>query len=153
MSAKTATTPEMKEMLLDDWKAEGEKRFGEDLINWCFVCCNCGHVQAVSDFRELLRLEIFQTVPSLAYFSCIGRYDNRIPRNQIGKLGDTEGKDCCDYTLGGLIMLNKLVVIMPEGARSPVFEFAQATIKDDTTPPDAAEGQGDEKTQEKRKPQ
>ena len=126
---KTAAVPEIKEMTYADWAAEGKRRFGEDCMNWRFVCCNCGHVQAISDFRELHVLGKFPGTPSDAYFSCIGRFDDRIPRNQIGELGDTEGKEYCNYTLGGLIKLNKLVVITEDGERNPVFEFAEATIQ------------------------
>lgn len=137
---ETVTVPEMKEMTRDDWMLEGKRRFGEDFMDWRFVCCNCGHVQAISDFSELSRKGIFKGGPSDAYFSCIGRFDDRIPRSQIGELGDTKGKKYCNYTLGGLITLNKLVVLAEDGKRHPVFEFAEATIKDGTISPDMAEG-------------
>jgi len=125
---KTTTMQKVKEMTFDDWTAEGIKRFGEDLMNWRFVCCNCKHVQAVSDFRDLKAMGKFDGTPNAAYFSCIGRYDDSIPRNQIGTLGDTEGKTHCDYTLGGLIPINKLVVKMKDGTLLPAFEFAEATV-------------------------
>jgi len=138
---ETSAVPEMKEMKYEDWMAEGKRRFGEDFMDWRFVYCNCGHVQAISDFRELHLLGKFKGSPNDAYFSCVGRFDDRIPRSQIGELGDTEGKKYCNYTLGGLLVLNKLVVVMEDGKRNPVFEFAEATIKKDAiTSPEMAGG-------------
>ena len=36
---------------LEDWKAEGERRFGKDILKWRFKCPMCGHVAAVEDFK------------------------------------------------------------------------------------------------------
>lgn len=32
---------------VEEWQAEGKRRFGEDVKKWRFVCPMCGHVAAV----------------------------------------------------------------------------------------------------------
>ncbi|KKN00871.1 hypothetical protein LCGC14_1133440 [marine sediment metagenome] len=119
-----ATNPDAREIPFEEWKKEGEKLFGDDPLKWKFVCPNCGHVQTMQDFVELHRLKIYKgKSPEVAYFSCIGRFDTRIPRIKIGTLG--EPKEYCDYTLGGLIPLVRTVLIT-QGDKQNVFEFAAA---------------------------
>ena len=37
---------------VEEWQAEGKRRFGEDVKKWRFVCPMCGHVAAVQDFID-----------------------------------------------------------------------------------------------------
>lgn len=120
---------EVKEMTFDEWEEKGTQLFGDDPTKWRFQCPNCGHVQTMRDFIDLHDLGIYQgKTPEVAYYSCIGRYDERIPDKNIGTLGDP--KEYCDYTLDGtyspvdrgLIPLVKTVVIGKD-ARHMVFEF------------------------------
>ncbi|MFA5313386.1 MAG: VVA0879 family protein [Methanomassiliicoccales archaeon] len=105
------------EIPLDDWLAECKKRFGDDSDKWAFVCPNCGHVQTVGDFHKLHDQGI-KVNAGQAYFSCIGRYLD-------GKCGTIFDKKApCNYTLGGLFVFAKTVVIDHEGNKHPVFEFA-----------------------------
>lgn len=123
---KTLTRDELKEILLNDWLAEGEMLFGDDKKQWKWKCCNCGHVQSIADFLELKNLGIIKAekdVGTLVYFSCIGRYDTRIPKEDVGTIGDK--KSPCNYTLGGLFRFAKTYVINESGERIPVFEFAR----------------------------
>lgn len=106
-----------------DWLKEGKERFGEDPKAWKFVCPNCGNIQTIQDFIDLRDHDIEVQDAQVAYYSCIGRYDTRIPRAKIGTLGDP--KEYCNYTLGGLITLNKTVVIDGKGKENRVFEFAE----------------------------
>ena len=43
-----APTPRMT---LEEWNAEGIRRFGENQFLWQFVCPMCGNVQSAHDFR------------------------------------------------------------------------------------------------------
>jgi hypothetical protein len=94
----------------DDWIKQLEERFGKDPKKWAFVCPACGHVQTAQDFIDN-KIEDFETK---VYFSCIGRYINK-----------THG---CDWTLGGLLKINKMSVIK-DGQAHPVFEMAPAPIE------------------------
>lgn len=116
---------EPKEIPLQDWLAEGKMLFGEDMKQWKWKCSNCGHVQSIADFLELKKLGIIKKetdVGTLVYFSCIGRFDTRIPEEDVGTIWDK--KSPCNYTLGGLFRIAKTFVISESGERIPVFEFA-----------------------------
>ena len=117
--------PELKEILLKDWLAESERLFGADMKLWKFKCANCGHVQSIADFLELKKLGIIKAetdVGRLVYYSCIGRYDTRIPEKDMGTIFNK--KSPCNYTLGGLFKFAKTFVINESGEKIPVFEFA-----------------------------
>lgn len=120
---KTMELKVPRKIALKDWKDEAIKLFGEDPKQWKFECSNCGHVQTPGDFVELNDSGISTIDPGVAWFSCIGRYDTRIPADQIGEIGD--GKQPCNYTLGGLFNFAKTVVIMDDEKSCPVFEFAR----------------------------
>lgn len=92
-----------------EWKAEGRKRFGPDLMKWKFICPACGHVASVQDYRDA-----GAPINTVA-FSCIGRYLKGEQRKAFGE----RGKGPCDYAGGGLIGLNPLEV---DGEH--YFEFA-----------------------------
>lgn len=118
--------PNLKEISVKDWLIQGERLFGADKKQWKWKCCNCGHVQSISDFLELKKLGIIKAetdVGTLVYYSCIGRYDTRIPENDVGTIGNK--KSPCDYTLGGLFCFANTFVINESGERVPVFEFAE----------------------------
>lgn len=113
----------VKRMSKQEWLAKGKELFGDDPKVWRFKCACCGHVQTIGDFIKLRDLGLWEGDAQTAYHSCIGRYDPRIPEKEVGKL-DGEGKSPCDYTLGGLIVLAKTVVVDGEGNEHKVFEFA-----------------------------
>lgn len=108
----------------EEWLAKGKKLFGKDPKGWKFKCPCCGHIQTIADFIELRELGLWSGDAQTAYFSCIGRYDTRIPVMKKGGLLDKGNGSPCDYTLGGLIRLHKTVVVDGEGEENPVFEFA-----------------------------
>lgn len=113
----------IKEMSIKEWLAMGRAKFGPDPKDWLFVCPNCKGVQSIGDFIKLRELGIFEGNPQAAYYSCIGRYDTRIPEDQIGTL-TKDPKSPCDYTSGGLLCLAKTRVIQGDGSKQWVFEFA-----------------------------
>ena len=116
---------ELKELALKDWLAEGYRLFGANRKLWKWKCPNCGHVQSMADFIELGEKKISDVDPSTAYFSCIGRFDSRIPKIDVGTIFDKVKKSPCNYTLGGLFCFANTVVISESGERIPVFEFAE----------------------------
>ena len=119
---------EHKEMPLNDWLAEGERLFGADKTQWKWKCSHCGHVQSISDFLELKKLGIIKAekdVGTLVYYSCIGRFDTRIPEEDVGTLWDKKTRSPCNYTLGGLFCFANTFVINESGERIPVFDFAR----------------------------
>jgi len=120
--------PELKEMPLKDWLAEGERRFGADKTQWKWKCSHCGHVQSIADFLELKKLGIIKKevdVGRIVYFSCIGRFDTRIPKENVGTIFDKKIRSPCNYTLGGLFVFTHTFVISESGEKIPVFEFAK----------------------------
>lgn len=120
--------PDLKEIPVNDWLAEGERLFGADKKQWKWKCSHCGHVQSISDFLELKKLGIIKAekdVGTLVYFSCIGRFDTRIPKEDVGTIFDKKLKSPCNYTLGGLFCFAKTFVISESGEKIPVFEFAR----------------------------
>ena len=90
-----------------EWREEAVRRFGEDPLQWKFVCPVCGHVQSPADFEQY---KDQGATPDCAYFNCIGRYIEGLPK---------DARDPCNYSLGGLFVLNKVSV-----DEQPVFEFA-----------------------------
>jgi hypothetical protein len=102
-TAKRIGVSGRQQMSLDEWIAEGTRRFGEDKSQWKFKCAHCGHIQRAQDFKEI------EMDPSgYVYFSCIGRW-----KQDVG----------CDWTLGGLFQIHTLEVLQ-DGKVTPVFEFA-----------------------------
>ena len=53
------------------WRAEGERRFGPDLMKWRFKCPICGNVATPEDFRQF---KDAGANPNSAVQECIGRY-------------------------------------------------------------------------------
>ncbi len=119
---------ELKEIPLKDWLAEGERLFGDDKRQWKWKCPNCGHVQSIADFIELRDKKILPSdfdAGKVAYYSCIGRFDTRIPEKDVGTIWDKKKKSPCNYTLGGLFCFANTFVINESRERIPVFDFAR----------------------------
>ena len=98
----------------EEWEEEGEKLFGPDRMKWKFVCPACGNVQTVEDFRKY---KDQGATPNTAYLKCIGRYDGHMDVDMGSK------KPPCNYTSGGLLNINPVCVVTPEGEEIHVFEF------------------------------
>jgi len=95
-------------MTRDEWLAEGRRLFGDDVLQWRFVCPSCGHVASVQDWKDAGAPE------GAVAFSCVGRYTGAGGEKTFAKSGGP-----CDYAGGGLIGLNPVEV---GGTR--VFAFA-----------------------------
>ncbi len=103
-----------REMFLSEWKAEVKKR--GDIKKLKFRCPVCGNYQSIKDFEktEIEKDEI----EGGFYFSCIGRWTG------AGSMGEKP----CNYTSGGLFVLNDLFVIDKDEKKIPVFDFADNPI-------------------------
>ncbi|WP_375597604.1 VVA0879 family protein [Devosia sp. Naph2] len=87
--------------------------------HFAFVCPICSTVQSAADLMRATG-NPFEVVERSLGFSCIGRFTSAGPFKE-GKEG--EG---CDWTLGGLLSLHKLVVVDDDGKEYPRFELANA---------------------------
>lgn len=94
-------------VMYDDWVTELKRRFGNDAKQWKFVCPACGQIQSIQNFID----NKIEKPEGKVYSSCIGRW--------------VKGRGC-DWTLGGLLKINKLTVIY-NGNPTPVFEMAPMT--------------------------
>lgn len=99
----------------EEWLKEGKQLFGEDTIQWVFVCPSCGHVTKVEDWKEAGAPE------EAVAFSCVGRWQGADGTNTFKKSGGP-----CNYAGGGLFGLNPVKVQAPNGKSHDVFEFAPA---------------------------
>lgn len=104
-----------REIKHEDWLKEAKSRFGEDVMKWKFVCPVCYHIQSTEDYKKAGAKQ------ENVAFSCVGRW---IPGSKEAFL--QEGKGPCTYAGGGLIGMNPVTVIMPDGAKQTYFEFAPA---------------------------
>ena len=105
----------VKRMTLAEWQAEGEKRFGENPLNWFFICPSCCHIASVQDWKDADARE------SAIAYACIGRFIND-PKSAERTFKRAGGP--CDYTNGGLINLSPVRVIIDDEEKS-VFDFAE----------------------------
>jgi hypothetical protein len=94
-----------------EWQGEGIRRFGEDRMQWKFICPSCGAVMSVQDYQDAGAPE------GAVAFNCIGRYTG------AARTILSPGEGPCNYAGGGLFQLNPIDI---EGMRY----FAFADIED-----------------------
>jgi hypothetical protein len=100
---------------VEDWKKEGERRFGSDVMKWKFKCPMCGHIASVEDFK----VAGAEDPANSAYEECIGRYTGK----GSPKEGDASGCNWAAYGLFGIPKGGTYVFTGPEqGAH--IFDFA-----------------------------
>lgn len=101
----------------EEWRAEARRLFGDDPMQWRFVCPSCGHVASVADWKAAGASE------REVAFSCVGRHLEH--RREI-----FEKPGPCNYAGGGLLRLNPVSVLTGKGESVNVFEFATPSPKD-----------------------
>lgn len=125
---------EVKKYTYEEWKAEGKRLFGDNIWDWLYVCPICGHVQGAHEFAERTNVKK-EDFRKYIGFSCIGRYlKDKIkkPKNQDDHAFPVKMKGGgCNWTLGGLFQLHKVVVINSKGEPTPMFEFYKGKKKRD----------------------
>ena len=100
-----------------EWVAEAKSRFGENPLGWKFVCPSCGHVASVEEWRAAGASE------GAVAFSCIGRQASE--RGIAASAAFRHNGGPCNYTGGGLLRLNPVLVDFMDGTEPrPTFEFA-----------------------------
>ena len=100
-------------MTQEEWRAKAVELFGQDPMDWKFVCPACKHVASVRDWRDAGASQ------GEVAFSCVGRRLNADDRNTFqGKGGP------CQYAGGGLFRLNPVAI---EGHEN-VFAFAEGAL-------------------------
>ena len=87
----------------EEFKEEAIKRFGEDMMNWKFICPVCGNVASVADYKRV------GTPEGAVAFSCIGRWMPNAYK-AFGSNDKSTPKKPCDYAGGGLFGLNPMEV-------------------------------------------
>lgn len=85
-------------MTHEEWYAEGKRLFGEDVMQWRFVCPSCGHIASVQDWKDAGAPE------GAVAFSCVGRW-----MGSEKEIFDKSGGPC-NYAGGGLFGLNPIKV-------------------------------------------
>lgn len=87
-----------------EWTAEARRLYGPDPAAWRFRCVSCGHVASVADWNA-------RGDGRNAPYDCIGRA--------------AEGAGGCNWTAGGMIVLDSCVEIqMPDESLVVAFPFA-----------------------------
>jgi hypothetical protein len=92
-----------REMPLADFQAEMERR---GKLDCKFVCPQCGNHASPNDFKRA------DSDPDKAPQMCIGR------------VKENEG---CDWAAFGLLDICTVHILMEDGRRVPVFEFAETS--------------------------
>jgi len=93
---------------------ELKRRFGENMLDWSFVCPACGKVSTVRDFKNA------GAQPNDSFQNCIGRF--------TGKGSPTKkSKDGCNWAAYGLFgTLDKGdVVVCEDGDSIQVFAMSE----------------------------
>lgn len=112
----TNSTLPAEKLTFETWRAEGERRFGPDRLQWRFVCPCCGHVASAKEWVDA-------GGERMVAFSCIGRVTGakREAFDRYKRPGP------CNYAGGGLFALNPVTVLDPDGGEDHhLFAFAEA---------------------------
>lgn len=145
MKEKRPSRPrqQSRRLTLEEWMAEGTRRFGQDMFHWKFVCPSCGNVQTPEDFRQH---KDRGATPDSARFNCIGRY---VADRKVYQM--CEGGQPCNYTSGGLFNIAPWTVINAEGKDQSCFAFAEEgddaaaeEVSKEGTPGDVSVGSGEQ---------
>lgn len=108
----------MREMHIADFLAALDAQGVSGRSHLAFVCPMCATVQSAKDLIDAGAGADFDAVQRYIGFSCVGRWTGAsTPR------ASPDGEPC-NWTLGGLLSLHKLVVITDDGERHPHFEPA-----------------------------
>ena len=94
------------------------KAQGVPKVHLAFVCPMCGVVQSAADLIAAGAGADFASVEGFVGFSCIGRWTKGGPPRR-----KPDGKPC-NWTLGGLLPICKLIVKLPDGKEQITFEPA-----------------------------
>ncbi len=110
---------EPRKITLDRFEAEVEAQ-GVERLDVTVICPLCDTPQSMRALIAAGAGAIEADVEKFIGFSCIGRFTGA----GSGFAKDHPKGKGCDYTLGGLLTLPKLIVLLPDGEEIPHFEIA-----------------------------
>jgi hypothetical protein len=116
---------EIRHYTEDQWRAEGERRFGPDMMKWRFVCPICENIASCEDFRPYADKG---ATPNSATCECIGRY--------TGAKDSFDNKTKpCNYAGYGLFRLSPIRIDRAD-VETHCFAFADPDTNTRTSHPD-----------------
>ena len=126
---------DMRKVTVDELHAEMKAQGVSSREHIAFRCVVCGTVQSLASFARHTELK-GEEVERYLGFSCIGRFTNAGPwvppprskraarqAREYERRRQTPG---CDWTLGGLFQVHRMVVVTPDGKEHPSFELANS---------------------------
>lgn len=111
--------PEMRKLTVEQFHDELKAQGVSSQENIALRCPMCGTVQSARSLISAGAGNTFDDVERYLGFSCVGRWTNAGHH----KNGTAPGRGC-DWTLGGLFKIHKMVVVTPDGKEHPRFEPA-----------------------------
>lgn len=137
MAAETFT---LRRLTIPEFHAELKGQGVPSHEDFAFRCPMCGTVQSARSLIAAGAGASFDEVERFLGWSCVGRWTNAGP--PAAKAAPGKG---CDWTLGGLFRLHKLVVVDEKGGEHPRFEPATSAealelIRNPFVAPEAAHG-------------
>jgi hypothetical protein len=109
----------MRRLTISEFHAEIRAQGVSSREHVAFRCVMCGTIQSGRDFIRAGAGASFAEVERFLGFSCIGRFTDAGP-----PLRPAKANAGCDWTLGGLFRIHRLVVIDERGVEHPRFELA-----------------------------
>lgn len=110
-------------MSVSEWRAEGSRRFGDEMLQWQFVCPSCGHVATPQHWKDA-----GAPVTAVA-FSCVGRWTGA--KREAFSARDKGQSGPCNYAGGGLFRINPVRVVGDGAAGNETYVFAFADVPSD----------------------
>lgn len=109
----------MKYNNIEEWQAKGKELFGDNILNWAFICPACGKISTGFDFKNA------GATQNDTYNSCIGRHNGK-GISGVSFKGGNPPENGCDWAAFGLFKtLGKGdVVISEDGSTIHIFKFA-----------------------------
>lgn len=104
---------------VEEWRAEGVRRFGEHARNWAFQCPVCKRVYTVEEYVAA------GGEPGHAYQECIGRVNGKGKKAFEDPAGSNEHG--CNYAAYGLLRLGDFVDT-GDGTPTSVNPFAPEPV-------------------------
>ena len=109
--------PELVSMTEKEWQLQAIRLFGQDFLNWAFVCPVCANVQSVQDFKNIGEPHV---MAHSVYQECIGRHI----AGSKEAFSDDSRSGPCNYAGYGLFDLRPIQIVMGDGSTQKVFAFA-----------------------------
>jgi len=118
---------EKRRMTLEEWQAEGRRRFGPDPTRWRFTCPSCGQDQDALDWRSYGCPT--RAIDANLAFNCVGTQVRRVsPGEDVVDFMEPSRGHGCTYVGAGLWRISPVVITAgnpDDRFDRELFEFAQ----------------------------